>query len=103
MAPATASERRSASMRPPLPAGSARIILIDRHLSSQANMHAISRRADSVSGAVALALCLLCAPLLAQTSSADKLIDGALEDSAAWNRLAELVDTFGNRPVGSAS
>jgi carboxypeptidase Q len=65
-------------------------------------MHAISRRATS-SGVVALALVLSFASLRAQSAPADRLIDGALKDSAAWNRLAEMVDTYGNRPVGSAS
>jgi len=72
-------------------------------ISSQANMHAISRRVATVSGVVALALVLPLAAVRAQTAAADRLIDGALKDSAAWNRLAELVDTYGNRPVGSAS
>ena len=54
--------------------------------------------------ALALALALTAAtPLLAQSTPADRLIDGAMKDSAAYNRLAELVDTFGPRPVGSAS
>ena len=65
-------------------------------------MHAISRRATS-SGVVALALVLSFASLRAQSAPADRLIDGALKDSAAWNRLAEMVDTYGNRPVGSAN
>lgn len=43
------------------------------------------------------------APLSAQSTPADRLIDAAMRDSAAYNRLAELVDTFGNRPAGSAS
>jgi len=54
--------------------------------------------------ALALALALTAAaPLFAQSTPADRLIDGAMKDSAAYNRLAELVDTFGPRPVGSAS
>jgi carboxypeptidase Q len=65
-------------------------------------MHAISRRVAATS-MVVLALVLSLAPLRAQATSADRLIDGALKDSAAWNRLAEMVDTYGNRPVGSAS
>jgi carboxypeptidase Q len=65
-------------------------------------MHAISRRVAATS-VVVLALVLSLAPLRAQATSADRLIDGALKDSAAWNRLAEMVDTYGNRPVGSAS
>jgi carboxypeptidase Q len=31
----------------------------------------------------------------------DRLIDAALRDSAAWNRIAELTDTFGQRLSGS--
>jgi carboxypeptidase Q len=65
-------------------------------------MHAISRRVAATS-VIVLALVLSLAPLRAQATSADRLIDGALKDSAAWNRLAEMVDTYGNRPVGSAS
>src|SRR4051812_27546420 len=79
------------------------ILLITlRHLPSHANMTAISRRAATILGFASLALASSLAPLRAQ-APADKLIDGALKDSAAWNRLAELVDTFGNRPAGSAS
>jgi carboxypeptidase Q len=58
-------------------------------------------RAAALSCGLALASAI--APLSAQGTPADKLIDGALADSAAWNRLAELVDTFGNRPAGSVS
>lgn len=55
-------------------------------------------------GALALALTLTAvAPLSAQSTQADQLIDAAMKDSAAYNRLAELVDTFGPRPVGSTS
>jgi carboxypeptidase Q len=54
--------------------------------------------------ALALALALTAAtPLFAQSTPADRLIDGAMKDSSAYNRLAELVDTFGPRPVGSTS
>ena len=35
------------------------------------------------------------------TADADRLIDAALRDSAAWNRLALLTDTFGYRLSGS--
>ncbi|MEP7064767.1 MAG: M20/M25/M40 family metallo-hydrolase [Gemmatimonadota bacterium] len=66
------------------------------------NMHAISRRAGTTL-VISLVLASAFAPLQAQSAPADKLIDAALKDSAAWNRLAELVDTFGNRPTGSAS
>ena len=62
------------------------------------------------SSALALAL-MFAAPLAAQSSSiattyrapADSLINAALKDSAAWNRLAKLTDTFGNRLSGSQS
>ncbi|MBK5186836.1 MAG: M20/M25/M40 family metallo-hydrolase [Gemmatimonadaceae bacterium] len=63
-------------------------------------MPALSARAAALSCALALAAAL---PLAAQSAPADRLIDGALKDSAAWNRLAELVDTYGNRPAGSAN
>ena len=36
-------------------------------------------------------------------AAADSLINGALADSAAWQRLAEMVDRFGHRLSGSAS
>lgn len=36
-------------------------------------------------------------------ADADRIIDAALKDSAAWNRLAKLTDTFGHRFSGSAS
>jgi carboxypeptidase Q len=36
-------------------------------------------------------------------ADADRLIDAALRDSAAWKRIAELTDTFGHRLSGSAS
>ena len=34
-------------------------------------------------------------------ATTDRLITAALKDSAAWNRIAELTDTFGNRISGS--
>jgi carboxypeptidase Q len=34
-------------------------------------------------------------------AAADRLIDAATKDSSAWNRIAELTDTFGNRISGS--
>ena len=41
-------------------------------------------------------------PIAAKYSAdADRLIDAALRDSAAWNRLALLTDTFGHRLSGS--
>lgn len=36
-------------------------------------------------------------------ATANRLIAGAVADSAAWNRLAELTDTFGHRQSGSAA
>ncbi len=66
-------------------------------------MPALSTRLAALSCALALTVAAALAPLQAQSTPADRLIDGALKDSAAWNRLAELVDTFGSRPVGSAS
>ena len=36
-------------------------------------------------------------------AAADRLIDAATKDSAAWNKIAELTDTFGNRLSGSAA
>jgi carboxypeptidase Q len=66
-------------------------------------MPALTTRAAALTCAIALAASVASSPLRAQSTPADNLIDGALKDSAAWNRLAELVDTFGNRPVGSTS
>jgi carboxypeptidase Q len=36
-------------------------------------------------------------------AAADRLIDAATRDSAAWNRIAELTDTFGHRMSGSVA
>src|SRR5262245_6809305 len=36
-------------------------------------------------------------------ADADRLIDAALRDSSAYDRLARLTDTFGNRLSGSAA
>ena len=66
-------------------------------------MSAHSTRVVAPFCAAIVAIAVALAPLRAQSAPADKLIDGAFKDSAAWNRLAELVDTFGNRPVGSVS
>jgi len=41
------------------------------------------------------------APDAAARASQNKLIDAALADSSAWERLALMADTFGNRPSGS--
>jgi carboxypeptidase Q len=60
--------------------------------------------------AVAAAVTLIHVPVRADAQSgetyraaADRLIDGAMRDSAAWNRIAELTDTFGHRLSGSAA
>ena len=66
-------------------------------------MPAITQRIAALSSAIALSIAAAASPLRAQSAPADRLIDGALRDSAAWNRLAELVDTYGSRPAGSAS
>jgi len=56
---------------------------------------------------VAAALCAGAPGLAAQSladryrPAADSIIAAALKDSAAWNRLAELTDRFGNRLSGS--
>jgi carboxypeptidase Q len=39
----------------------------------------------------------------AYRAAADRLIEAATRDSAAWNRIAELTDTFGPRVSGSAA
>ena len=39
----------------------------------------------------------------AHRTAADRLIDAAMRDSAAWNRIAELTDTFGSRIAGSTA
>ncbi len=36
-------------------------------------------------------------------AATDRLIEAATRDSAAWNRIAELTDTFGSRIAGSAA
>ena len=41
-------------------------------------------------------------PDSAARAAQTRLIEAATQDSAAWLRLAEMVDTFGNRPSGSA-
>jgi len=60
--------------------------------------------------AVATAVAFTSAPVRAGAQSvetyraaADRLIDAAMRDSAAWNRIAELTDTFGHRLSGSAA
>ena len=42
------------------------------------------------------------APDSAARAAQGRLIDAALNDSAAWNRLALMADRYGNRPSGSA-
>ena len=58
------------------------------------------------SAATALIVLLVAPALTAQNAAAyraatDRIIDAALKDSAAWNRIAELTDTFGHRLSGS--
>jgi carboxypeptidase Q len=60
--------------------------------------------------AVAAAAALALAPVRggaqaieAHRAAADRLIDAAMRDSAAWNRIAELTDTFGSRISGSTA
>ena len=63
-------------------------------------------RPISRSAATALIVLLVAPALTAQNpaayrAAADRIIDAALKDSAAWNRIAELTDTFGHRLSGS--
>jgi carboxypeptidase Q len=63
------------------------------------------RRIFALSGALILTAPLMAqripAPDAAARASQERLIDAAVADSAAWNRLALLADTYGNRPSGS--
>ena len=66
------------------------------------------RRSWFAVGAVAAALVILPPRARAQSvdryrAAADRLIDAAMRDSAAWNRIAELTDTFGHRLSGSVA
>ena len=68
-------------------------------------MHARIRLAAAI-----IVAALAAAPLRAHAQSADtyraaadRLIDAAMRDSAAWNRIAELTDTFGHRVSGSVA
>ncbi|MEO6527261.1 MAG: M20/M25/M40 family metallo-hydrolase [Gemmatimonadaceae bacterium] len=66
-------------------------------------MHLRSRLAAAFVAATTLSLS---APAAAQSkelyrAAADRLIDAAMKDSAAWKRIAELTDTFGHRLSGS--
>src|SRR5689334_23230349 len=67
-------------------------------------MHRVLRLA----AAAAAALAAIPASAAAQSAdtyraATDRLIDAAMRDSAAWNRIAELTDTFGHRLSGSAA
>ena len=58
----------------------------------------------AIAAAVSSPLAAQSAPIATRyRAAADSLIDAALKDSAAWNRLAKLTDTFGNRLSGSRS
>ena len=54
-----------------------------------------------------VALALVSCPLSAQSitdryrDDANRIIDAALKDSTAWNRLAEMTEKFGNRLSGT--
>ena len=66
------------------------------------------RRFHHVTAFVAATLVVLSTRASAQSTgayraAADRLIDAAMRDSAAWNRIAELTDTFGPRVSGSAA
>ncbi|HEX2780237.1 MAG TPA: M20/M25/M40 family metallo-hydrolase [Gemmatimonadaceae bacterium] len=67
------------------------------------------RRTSAHALLLSAAVAIAASPLAAQSiesgyrAAADSLIDAALKDSAAWNRLAKLTDTFGNRLSGSES
>jgi carboxypeptidase Q len=45
----------------------------------------------------------LAAPSIADRADANRIIDAALKDSSAWNRLAEMTEKFGNRLSGTAA
>src|SRR3954464_15145920 len=57
--------------------------------------------------AATMAAALFTGPLAAQAladryrNDANRIIDGALKDSTAWNRLAEMTEKFGNRLSGT--
>ena len=57
--------------------------------------------------AAAMATAVFTGPLAAQSvadryrNDANRIIDAALKDSTAWNRLAEMTETFGNRLSGT--
>lgn len=68
-------------------------------------MHSLSRFAAATA---LLVTALTPARVSAQSTeayraAANRLIDAAMKDSAAWNRIAELTDTFGHRLSGSES
>ena len=73
------------------------------------SLHTVMRDAIRLAAAL-VAATLLGAPDRALAQSADihrattdRLIDAAMRDSAAWNRIAELTDTFGSRVSGSVA
>jgi carboxypeptidase Q len=62
----------------------------------------IPTRHPAVARAGAFLVCaLLAAPALRAQSDVDRLVAAAVQDTAAYHRLGELVDTFGSRPSGS--
>ena len=69
-------------------------------------MHPIIRRTFLAAGAAACVAApsnaqRIPAPDPAAAAAQGRLIDAAMKDSAAWERLALMVDTYGNRPSGS--
>jgi carboxypeptidase Q len=74
---------------------------------SRRPLHSRAATITSVAGAAFAALALAPAPAAAQSigaryqPTADRIIAEALKDSAAWNRLAVMTETFGNRLSGT--
>jgi carboxypeptidase Q len=68
-------------------------------------MHLRSRLAAAFVAAASLSLSTAAAAQSPERyrAATDRLIDAALKDSAAWNRIAELTDTFGHRLSGSVA
>jgi carboxypeptidase Q len=63
-------------------------------------------RLSALAATLAALLALAPSPAAAQNTeryraASDRLIDAAMKDSSAWNRIAELTDTFGHRLSGS--
>ena len=63
--------------------------------------HAVRSTALALTLAAAASRTLHAQDVAPYRAAAERLIDAATRDSAAWNRIAELTDTFGNRLSGS--